>query len=79
MAAPPIGVTSPLPGFSRKLGLGPVLIVCPATVMQQWVAEFHKWWPPFRVAVFHGTGSHEGSKKMLVDEIIKSKALWGRS
>lgn len=60
--------------FSRKLGLGPVLIVCPATVMHQWVAEFHKWWPPFRVAVFHGTGSHGGSKKALVDEIVKSKA-----
>ena len=45
-------------GASTKyVGLGPVLIVCPATVMHQWVREFHKWWPPFRVAVLHGSGS----------------------
>ena len=56
---------------TRKLGLGPVLIVCPATVMHQWVYEFHRWWPPFRVAVLHGTGSHAGSKKHLVKEIVQ--------
>jgi DNA excision repair protein ERCC-6 len=27
---------------------GAVLIVCPATVMQQWVEEFHEWGPRFR-------------------------------
>lgn len=26
----------------------------------QWVAEFHRWWPPFRVAVLHSTGSYSG-------------------
>ncbi|KAI9102025.1 hypothetical protein DFS34DRAFT_647809 [Phlyctochytrium arcticum] len=36
---------------------GPVLIVCPATVLRQWVKEFHKWWPPFRVMILHSTGS----------------------
>ncbi|CAL4144469.1 unnamed protein product, partial [Meganyctiphanes norvegica] len=29
-------------------GLGPTIVVCPATVIHQWVKEFHKWWPPFR-------------------------------
>lgn len=42
-------------------GLGPVLIVCPATLMLQWVSEFHKWWPPLRVALLHGCGSHLGT------------------
>lgn len=41
---------------SRKLR-GPVLVVCPATVMKQWVQEFHEWWPPLRVAVLHSSGS----------------------
>lgn len=41
--------------FSKKLK-GPILVVVPATyltilkvrVLQQWVKEFHKWWPPMR-------------------------------
>lgn len=41
-------------------GLGPVLIMAPATVLHQWVAEFHKWWPPLRVAVLHDSGSYSG-------------------
>ncbi|KAJ1660680.1 DNA repair protein rhp26 [Dispira simplex] len=35
----------------------PTLIVCPATIMRQWVKEFHRWWPPLRVMVLHSTGS----------------------
>lgn len=49
-------------GFSKKLK-GPILIVCPATILKQWVKgtpslilEFHKWWPPFRVAILHASG-----------------------
>lgn len=33
-----------------------VLIVCPATVMQQWVSEFHHWAPDFRIVLFHRLG-----------------------
>ncbi|KAJ3122319.1 hypothetical protein HK098_002942 [Nowakowskiella sp. JEL0407] len=36
---------------------GPILVICPATVLKQWVDEFHKWWPPFRVAILHSSGS----------------------
>lgn len=46
----------------RYAGLGPTIIVCPATVMHQWVKEFHTWWPPFRVAVLHETGSFTSNK-----------------
>ncbi|KAK9365350.1 SNF2 family N-terminal domain-containing protein [Lipomyces kononenkoae] len=35
----------------------PVLVVCPATVMKQWVKEFHRWWPPLRVVILHSSGS----------------------
>lgn len=35
----------------------PVLIVCPATVMQQWVNEFHSWWPALRVSILHSSGA----------------------
>ena len=56
----------------RELGLGAVLIVCPATVMHQWVSEFHSWWAPFRVAILHDTGSfNDRDKKRLVDTIVR--------
>jgi len=35
----------------------PILVVCPATVLKQWVREFHTWWPYFRVALLHESGT----------------------
>ncbi|KAI9343810.1 SNF2 family N-terminal domain-containing protein [Pilaira anomala] len=50
--------------YSKILGPGqPSIIVCPATVMKQWVQEFHKWWPPLRVAILHASGT--GVKKAI--------------
>ena len=46
----------------RYKGLGPTIIVCPATVMHQWLKECHKWWPEFRVAILHSSGSYSGSQ-----------------
>ncbi|KAF2872049.1 DNA repair and recombination protein RAD26 [Massariosphaeria phaeospora] len=40
-----------------KLLTKPVIIVCPATVMKQWVNEFHRWWPALRVSILHTSGS----------------------
>lgn len=42
----------------------PVLLVVPATVMNQWVNEFHRWWPPFRCVILHSIGA--GMNKALV-------------
>ena len=61
--------------YSKKLDK-PVIVVCPATVMKQWVNEFHRWWPPFRVTILHSSGSgminvrNESSKEdSLMDQI----------
>jgi DNA excision repair protein ERCC-6 len=35
----------------------PIIVICPATVMRQWVNEFHRWWPPLRVSILHTSGS----------------------
>ncbi|KAJ1923164.1 DNA repair protein rhp26 [Tieghemiomyces parasiticus] len=43
-------------GERERLPL-PSLIVCPATIMKQWVKELHTWWAPLQVAVLHATGS----------------------
>ncbi|RWA08923.1 hypothetical protein EKO27_g6189 [Xylaria grammica] len=42
--------------YSKQLD-NPVLVVAPATVLQQWVNEFHRWWPPLRVSMLHSSGS----------------------
>lgn len=56
-------------------GLGPTVLVCPATVMHQWLMEFRKWYPPFRVAILHSTGTFSGDKKYLVQAIHKSSGI----
>lgn len=42
--------------YSKRL-TKPVLVVAPATVLQQWVSEFHRWWPALRVSILHSSGS----------------------
>lgn len=42
--------------YSKKI-TKPIIVVAPATVMKQWVNEFHIWWPPFRVSILHTSGS----------------------
>ncbi|KAJ7324478.1 hypothetical protein JRQ81_017498 [Phrynocephalus forsythii] len=59
----------------RFRGLGPTVIVCPTTVMHQWVKEFHTWWPPFRVAVLHETGSYANKKAKLIQEIAACNGI----
>ena len=49
-----------------SLRFGPVLIAAPATVLHQWVKEFHKWSPEFRVAILHDSGSFTGRKVCLI-------------
>ncbi|ODM94276.1 DNA excision repair protein ERCC-6 [Orchesella cincta] len=61
--------------FTNYRGLGPSIIVCPATVMHQWVKEFHKWWPPFRVAILHESGSYSGSKTAFIKSIQDSNGI----
>ncbi|XP_061261663.1 DNA excision repair protein ERCC-6 isoform X2 [Bos javanicus] len=59
----------------RFEGLGPTIIVCPTTVMHQWVKEFHTWWPAFRVAVLHETGSFTHKKEKLVRDIARCHGI----
>ena len=53
------------------------MIVCPATVMGQWVKEFHTWWPPLRVAILHSSGAGIGVKKMPSTKRVKRRKTAG--
>lgn len=53
----------------------PVIIVCPATVMKQWVNEFHRWWPALRVVILHsiGSGMDAAKESKLEDSLEDSE------
>ncbi|XP_051154646.1 DNA excision repair protein ERCC-6-like [Leptopilina boulardi] len=53
----------------RFRGLGPTLIVCPATLLDQWVKHFHNWSPITRVALLHHSGSFQGKTSDLIESI----------
>ncbi|XP_050419856.1 DNA excision repair protein ERCC-6-like [Adelges cooleyi] len=56
-------------------GLGSNIIVCPATLLHQWVDEFHKWCPPIRVAILHETGVFKGKPRTLIKDIWSNKGV----
>lgn len=58
--------------YSKKI-TKPIIVVCPATVMKQWVNEFHTWWPPFRVSILHTSGSgmiDVGREAQIEDDLM---------
>ncbi|SCU99192.1 LADA_0H18140g1_1 [Lachancea dasiensis] len=54
---------------------GPILIVCPATVLRQWCKEFHKWWPAFRTVILHAIGSGMNQKETLSEEKLEELVM----
>ncbi|XP_076626769.1 uncharacterized protein LOC143344522 [Colletes latitarsis] len=53
----------------RFRGLGPTLVVCPATLMEQWLKHFHDWWPTLRVVVLHQSGTYDGDLEYLIHSL----------
>ncbi|KAJ4973409.1 hypothetical protein NE237_006583 [Protea cynaroides] len=43
---------------------GPHLIVCPASLLENWEREFRKWCPSFSVLLYHGPGRAAYSKEL---------------
>ncbi|RKP26799.1 SNF2 family N-terminal domain-containing protein, partial [Syncephalis pseudoplumigaleata] len=56
---------------------GPALILCPATMLDQWVGEFNRWWPPMRTVVLHSSGS--AMRVLEENATVKRPAIARRS
>ena len=44
----------------RKAGEGPTLIVCPVSVMHNWMSQMEKHTPSLSANIFHGSGRSSG-------------------
>jgi DNA excision repair protein ERCC-6 len=64
--------------YSKKLSK-PVIVVAPATVLRQWVNEFHRWWPPLRVSILHSSGSGMLNLKYEDDSDLEIRRRPGES
>ena len=66
-----VQIISFLAGLHRsELLKGAILVVCPVTLMSQWVREFHKWAPALRVVAMHSSGTWQGTdRKSLLKSI----------
>ncbi|VDM32496.1 unnamed protein product [Hydatigera taeniaeformis] len=56
-------------------GLAPVLIVCPGTVLKQWLGEFRTWMPTARVVIVHSTGSGYSNLPRLVSSLFETSGI----
>ncbi|KAM7537439.1 hypothetical protein Aperf_G00000064025 [Anoplocephala perfoliata] len=56
-------------------GLAPVLIVCPGTVLKQWLAEFRAWMPTARVVIIHSSGSAYNNRSRLVSSLFSTSGF----
>eukprot|EP00108_Taenia_solium_P005899 TsM_000097000 transcript=TsM_000097000 gene=TsM_000097000 len=56
-------------------GLAPVLIVCPGTVLKQWLAEFRTWMPTARVIIVHSSGSGYNNLPRLISSLFATSGI----
>lgn len=65
-----------------KVGSAAFLIICPATVLQHWLNELHRWAPGLRVGVLHSISSTgrqlvalKASRKLEIPSVLISSEL----
>jgi DNA excision repair protein ERCC-6 len=54
---------------------GPSLVICPASVLHQWLREFRKWYPPFRIVLLHDAANHAVSHAQVLKHAIETKSI----
>jgi hypothetical protein len=83
LCPPLLQVIAFLAGLHHSGLFRPSLIVCPATVLRQWLRELRAWWPLFRVALLHdsarsgASGAARPSRQRLIRDI--AEVGWGSS
>jgi len=72
-----IEVIAFLAGLHHSGLFRPSLVVCPATLLRQWLREIRAWYPFFRVAILHdalsglgGGGGGDQGREELVESVV---------
>eukprot|EP01083_Nonionella_stella_P125107 378268_1 len=65
-----VQVVAFLAGLRHSGKAGPTLILCPASVMIQWLREFRFWAPEFRVMLLHESGNHASSRRDILKKFF---------
>ncbi|KAI3385642.1 hypothetical protein SNEBB_000050, partial [Seison nebaliae] len=53
--------------FSRKKFLGPILIICPLSVIEHWLNKFHEYAPEFRIFILHSMTNSGLDYKFIIE------------
>ena len=53
---------------------GAVLVLCPASVLAQWLREFRAWWPLCRVMLLHESGNHIMPNNDIINMAVEGGA-----
>ncbi|KAK9827355.1 hypothetical protein WJX81_000181 [Elliptochloris bilobata] len=66
-----VQVAAFLAGLHHSRRFRPSIVVCPATVLRQWLRELRCWYPPFRVAVLHDSQRTGHLPRPSREEIVR--------
>lgn len=66
-----IQIISFLAGLHHSGLFRPSLVVCPATMLKQWLREIRSWYPSFRVAILHESARTNSLSKVSRSEIVR--------
>lgn len=66
-----IQITAFLAGLHHSNLFKPSLIVCPATMLKQWLRELREWYPPFRVAILHESARSKSQGSFSRSDVIR--------
>ena len=72
-----VQITAFLAGLHHSDMFKPSLIVCPATMLRQWLRELREWYPPFRVAILHESARSKNnsfSRSQVVTRIASAQS-----
>lgn len=75
---PGYGKTFETIAYCRMMGFKRILIICPKSVISQWIEQFHKWWSGLEETLICESGGLGPSKKDNIIYVTNYESLVGR-
>lgn len=75
---PGYGKTFETIAYCRMMNFKRILIICPKSVISQWIDQFHKWWPGLEDTMICESGGLGPSKRDNIIYVTNYESLVGR-